>query len=86
MRKTKALVSCAVTSQLISAFVFASAKIQFSHDEAQKCIIFILNIHCIVIGARKDFSTDGSSAFSTGLQLNCFIGCFIISSVMLFLH
>ena len=31
---TKALISCAVTAQLISAFVFAYAKIQFSHDMA----------------------------------------------------
>ena len=32
--KTKALISFAVTAQLISAFVFAYAKSRFSHDEA----------------------------------------------------
>ena len=32
--KTKALISCEVTAQLICAFVFAYAKIRFSHDEA----------------------------------------------------
>ena len=32
--KTKALISCAVTAQLICAFVFAYAKIRFSHDAA----------------------------------------------------
>ena len=32
--KTKALISCAVTAQLICAFVFAKAKIWFSHDAA----------------------------------------------------
>ena len=32
--KTKALISCAVTAQLICAFVFAQAKIWFSHDAA----------------------------------------------------
>ena len=32
--KTKALISCAVTAQLICSFVFAYAKIRFSHDEA----------------------------------------------------
>ena len=32
--KTKALVSCSVTAKLICAFVFALAKIQFSHDAA----------------------------------------------------
>ena len=33
--KTKALISCAVTAQLICAFVFAYAKICFSQDAAQ---------------------------------------------------
>ena len=32
---TKALISCAVTAQLICAFVFAKAKIWFSHNAAQ---------------------------------------------------
>ena len=35
MAKTKALISCAVTAQLICAFVFAYAKSRFSHDVAQ---------------------------------------------------
>ena len=34
--KTKALISCAVIVQLTCAFVFAYAKICFSHDVAQK--------------------------------------------------
>ena len=33
--KTKALISCAVTAQLICVFVFAYAKNLFSNDEAQ---------------------------------------------------
>ena len=33
--KTKALISCAVTAQLICLFVFAYAKSRFSHNEAQ---------------------------------------------------
>ena len=33
--KTKALISCAVTAQLICGFVFAYAKSRFSHDAAQ---------------------------------------------------
>ena len=33
--KTKALVSCAVTSQLICAFVFAYADVRFAHDATQ---------------------------------------------------
>ena len=32
--KTKALISCAVTAQLICAFVFAKVKLRFSHDAA----------------------------------------------------
>ena len=32
--KTKALISCAVTAQLICVFVFAYAKNGFSHNEA----------------------------------------------------
>ena len=37
--KTKALISFAVTAKLICAFVFASAKIRFSHDVACMCSI-----------------------------------------------
>ena len=33
--KTKALISCTVTSQLICAFVFPLAKSRFSHEAAQ---------------------------------------------------
>ena len=33
--KTMALISCAVTAQLICAFVFADAKSMFSHGAAQ---------------------------------------------------
>ena len=33
--KTKALIVCAVTAQLICAFVFEYAKSRFSHDVAQ---------------------------------------------------
>ena len=41
--KTKALISCAVTAQLICVFVFAFAKSQFSHNEAH--IIIYINRH-----------------------------------------
>ena len=34
LAKTKALISYAVTAQLICAFVFTYAKIRFSHDTA----------------------------------------------------
>ena len=36
--KTKALISCAVTAQLICIVVFAYAKIRFSHNEAHLII------------------------------------------------
>ena len=41
--KTKALISCAVTVQLICVFVFAYAKSWFSHDTAQ-IISVLLNL------------------------------------------
>ena len=40
--KTKALISCAITAQLICAFVVAKAILPFSHDESNstfsKCL------------------------------------------------
>ena len=39
--KTKPLISCAVTVQLICAFVFAYAKSRFSHDLAHVFISFV---------------------------------------------
>ena len=48
--KTKALISCAVTAQLIRAFVFAYAKFWFSHDAAHVVRNFFLicsNIYCM---------------------------------------
>ena len=39
--KTKVLISCAVTAQLICVFVFACAKIWFSHDVAH------ISLHCL---------------------------------------
>ena len=36
-RKTKALISCAVTAQLICIFVFSYAIKRFSHNEAHIC-------------------------------------------------
>ena len=41
--KTKELISCAVTAQLICVFVFAYAKSRFSHDTAH-CIILLIDI------------------------------------------
>ena len=39
--KTKALISFAVTVKLICVFVFAYAKIQFSHNEAHLSPLFM---------------------------------------------
>ena len=41
--KTKALISCAVTAQLICIFDFAKAKIQFSRDmpNIRKLIVYV---------------------------------------------
>ena len=49
--KTKSLISCAVTAQLICAFVFAYTKSRFSHDKGQIILHFsviqIINIDAI---------------------------------------
>ena len=42
--KTKALISCAVTAQLICVFVFASAKSRFSHNETHMYLVRSLNV------------------------------------------
>ena len=42
--KTKELISCRVTAQLLCAFVFAYAKHRFSHDEAQLPVEQIMRI------------------------------------------
>ena len=39
--KTKALISFAVTAKLICVFVFAYAKLRFSHNEAHKLSAFL---------------------------------------------
>ena len=46
--KTKALISCAVTVQLICAFVFTYAKSRFSYDTAQL-------ISTLLIPLKKSF-------------------------------
>ena len=53
MGKTKALISFAVTAKLICVFVFAYAKIRFSHDEAhiRNCNV---NIDVFVYGEEKN--------------------------------
>ena len=46
--KTKSLISCAVTAQLICAFVFAKAKIRFSRDATQMTVLFEFQTTCNV--------------------------------------
>ena len=46
MAKTKALISCAVTAQLICVFVFAYANCWFSHAQAH---LFSFNLHGVVV-------------------------------------
>ena len=49
--KTKALISCAVTAQLICGFVFAYANCWFSHAQAHTASILLIqvpSIHCIL--------------------------------------
>ena len=47
--KIKALISCAVTVQLICAFVFAYARIRFSHDSAQSFVVSLSDIKCYLL-------------------------------------
>ena len=48
------LISCAVTAQLICAFVFAYAKIRFSGDEAHLMLWELLQVEDI----RSDTESD----------------------------
>ena len=52
--KTKVLISCAVTAQLICAFVFAYAKSRSSHDAAQysKARVY-KGMHCFLDFAQN---------------------------------
>ena len=45
MAKTKALISCAVTAQLICVFVFAYANCWFSHAKAQMFFSHKVSVH-----------------------------------------
>ena len=49
MAKTKALISYAVTAKLICVFVFAYAKIRFSHDE-----VHLFFCHCVSFSRFAD--------------------------------
>ena len=71
----KALISCAVTAQLICTFLFAYARTRFSHDAAQ-------------LSASQNFSEGFYHIFDSALQgfeeelltvkrkLNCYINSF----------
>ena len=52
--KTKVMISCAVTVQLICVFVFAYAKSQFSHDTAHK-VSFCILIKALVASCHPVF-------------------------------
>ena len=54
--KTKALISCKVTGQLICAFVFSFAKSRISHDRAQ--ITYCLTIKNKHVFNVVDFGTN----------------------------
>ena len=51
--KTKALISCAVTAQLICAFVFAYAKSRFSHDAALMMMTYLMSAYEIAYHIRS---------------------------------
>ena len=49
MAKTKALISCAVTAQLICVFVFAYANCWFIHAQAQLVVVFFTTTFTVLI-------------------------------------
>ena len=57
--KTKVLISCAVTAQLICTFIFAHAKSLFSHDEAQMldcwydCVLHTMRVNDFFLNKMK---------------------------------
>ena len=59
--KTKVLISCAVTAQLISCFVFAYAKSWFSHDTAYivASTLMILNLWTNITWQTKQVKMRG---------------------------
>ena len=69
--KTKALISCAVTVQLICVFVFAYAKSRFSHNKAHM-ITLLAHLSRRLIGELIVYQWSGvrrpSSASSTMLK------------------
>ena len=70
--KTKALISCAVTGQLICAFCFAYTKSRFSHDAARKlCHIFsLLSLSsALVFLGRKQVVLAGPKGHDISLSL-----------------
>ena len=46
--RRKAQISCAVTAQLICAFVFAYAKRRFSDDEAPNKTFYLANLNYMI--------------------------------------
>ena len=61
--ETKALISCAITPQLICVFVFAYAKVKFSHGAAQ------LMCHKIPVHIAK--TNKGVSSLLSLLVIEC---------------
>ena len=61
--KTKVLISCAITAQLICTFVFTYAKGRFSHDTSHKLKVLMLLISSIT--NTSFLSTHTSHIFSS---------------------
>ena len=59
--KTKALISCAVTVQLICVFVFPDAKSRFSHDSAHFRSMWKNSITKTLASFTSNFVSDCSS-------------------------
>ena len=82
--KTKALISCAVTLQLICVFVFAYAKRRFSQDEAPLETAFLIaNCGQLVTSVFKNELPRMFLSKQSDQSLQCFFICSAILETFL---
>ena len=60
------LICCAVTVQLICAFVFAYAKNRFSHDVAH----IAWACYCLMQGQEKEVRVSGEGSLKMNLEMD----------------
>ena len=84
MAKTKALISCAVTAQLICVFVFAYANCWFSHAQAHLFLIILLKhilwVHISTASPRR-FNGPQSTSETRSKRATCALGTLSVRPV-----